>query len=292
MKSSALAISFFLQVLTSECLNIFNTVSNGVLPLKSEVEMILDLKNIQIPESIEKLDWYKEILKERENQGREAVQAAVSKMQRLTLQLDRSDGRPDINPDVLAEKFYSFAATCLRTEGAAWTAALGPFEYVGMRIRDCVEDFKVEGEEIRAINVAKMSSMMGKSLIDLDLKDLESIKKLEEFQPDQVNKILDLSVAITRIAIRYAIYKEVIEEHEPKPSSFSSLELKTKSEIVDPSLGKNPFEGKLIPTQQQLSNVMEFDLGVDEMDLPIKGSKTILIRRDHMQSFIENNEIK
>jgi len=62
--------------------------------------------------------------KEAENRckliGRASVDAALQRFQRLIQQLDRSDGRPDISYDQLADRFYDFIGTALRTPGEAY----------------------------------------------------------------------------------------------------------------------------------------------------------------------------
>jgi hypothetical protein len=99
--------------------------------------------------------------------GRSKVEQSIQIIQRLQLQLDRSDGRPDFTPDVLAEKYYDFLSTCLRTEGAAWTATLGPMEYVGLRMKDCIQVANAEGQNLRSLDVSKLCDTSAKILLDM-----------------------------------------------------------------------------------------------------------------------------
>ena len=95
------------------------------LPLNAaEIDMFLQRNPTSI-DGIADQPLYDQRLAKHAKSGRSEVEAAIKAFQRFTLQLDRSDGRPDISLPQLAEKFDDFVSTCVRTDGAAWTAAIG-----------------------------------------------------------------------------------------------------------------------------------------------------------------------
>lgn len=106
-----------------------SAAANQLLLLKSEIELLLNAS----PATGESVDaqflqaeicskekgaaqWVEEVVSEQKVCGKEAVEQVVQEAQRLLLQLDRSDGRPDLSAPVLANRFYALAATCLRTK--------------------------------------------------------------------------------------------------------------------------------------------------------------------------------
>ena len=96
------------------------------LPLNAaEIDMFLQRRNPIDLDVIANQPLYDQRLVKHAKSGRNEVEAAIKAFQRFTLQLDRSDGRPDISLPQLAEKFDDFISTCVRTDGAAWTAAIG-----------------------------------------------------------------------------------------------------------------------------------------------------------------------
>merc|ERR1711916_99460 len=92
-------------------------------------------------------------------------------MGRLQLQLDRSDGRTDITPEMISNIYFDFMSTCLRTEGGAWVAPLGPLQYVGFFLENFI---RVE-ETRRSIDVAAIADRMGQVLIDAPSLSDESL---------------------------------------------------------------------------------------------------------------------
>jgi len=140
-------------------------------------------------------------------QGRTAVSDRIKAIQRLQLQLDRSDGRSDMTSDLVADKYLSFLSTCLRTEGGAWTATLGPMEYVGLQISRHVSWSSAQRRPpTRIINLPALLIDMGNCLIDLpsDSTKVPAPLRLEAAQ----RRLQDLSLALTRVVCRYALLQE------------------------------------------------------------------------------------
>ena len=145
------------------------------------------------------------------SRGREYVSAAVKTIQRFCLQLDRSDGRPDISFQTTAEKFYDFVMTCLRTEGPAWTAVIGPFDYIGLRFKDYVS---ISGD-VRRVDLQRFSAAVGAILLDTPVQ-----QTCPELVMKNRSSFLDLNLALTRCILRYAIFQDVLEGADFKSSNL------------------------------------------------------------------------
>lgn len=294
-----------LMLVKIECYNFVNKYT-GLKLIKGEAELLIDNDQAQLlPDGVASTPWYEEMQKNRDTKGREHVEAAVKSIQRLTLQLDRSDGRADFTPDVLASKYYDFVSTCLRTGGSAWTAVLGPIEYVGLKLDKFLTSVEVGGEEIRVVNIGDMCYSMCSCLIDLNLKDKSAIEYLSKCDDTQVGKILDLSLALTRVALRYAVFKERLETHNPEQmeqtdtatqKSFTSLELQNTLEnapvVTTPAVTSQEFlEELVIPSNKRLALLLQFDLKVQEDDMPVKGSRRVMLRKDFIKDWVEQNDV-
>jgi len=156
-------------------------------------------------------------------QGREAVGDQIKTIQRLQLQLDRSDGRSDLTSDFVADKYFDFLSACLRTEGGAWTATLGPMEYVGLKISQHIS-WSIKEEEgqqqqqdesakippsTKVLSLPALLKQMGNCLIDLpsDPSKAPASLRVEAAQL----RLQDLSISLTRIACRYALLQEQLQ---------------------------------------------------------------------------------
>lgn len=144
------------------------------------------------------------------NKDRQAVGDSVKSIQRLQLQLDRSDGRPDFTSDVLAEKYFHFLSTCLRTEGGAWTVTLGPMDYVGLKMKQHISKSSTP-KPCRTINLKTLYDQMSSCLIDLPTDRSKISPSL--LLPDPQARIVDLSLTLTRIACRCALLSDQLEEN-------------------------------------------------------------------------------
>lgn len=162
--------------------------------LSSEVE-IDDALYVQVQEAMTS------------QKGRDSIDTLVKGIQRLQLQLDRSDGRSDITSDIIADKYYSFLSTCLRTEGGAWVAPLGPLQYVGYFIDKYVDT--TGSAERRVIDVSGLISRMNQVLIDLPSD--EAGQRIIAADASKQAHIQDLVISLIRLAVRFSIFKEILE---------------------------------------------------------------------------------
>lgn len=188
---------------------------------RSAMELVAASRSMQLELDEESATLYAEVVSPfvEASSGRSCVEENMKKVQRLQLQLDRSDGRSDITPGMIATTYFEFLSTCLRTEGGAWVAPLGPLQYVGFVIDQHISVH----EEERVVNVETMAERMGRVLIDLpaDNDSSPEAKKthaaLDDGKLQQV-VIQDCLICLVRTAVRFAIYKETLEG-QPTPAS-------------------------------------------------------------------------
>ena len=153
-------------------------------------------------------------------EGRAAVGDQIKAIQRLQLQLDRSDARTDLTSDLVADKYFQFLSTCLRTPGGAWTAGLGPMEYVGLDIKQHISWSSVTRQPpTRILSLPSLLGKMCSCLIDVpsDSSKIPAALRVEAAS----NKLQDLSLALTRVACRYALLKEQLEEGKSAEVAFA-----------------------------------------------------------------------
>jgi len=275
---------------------------NELVPLRTEAELQLDFDpNLILPDNLRNAQWYDELIKQRETSiGRESVQTSLKSIQRLMLQMDRSDGRPDLSPGLLASRYYDFVGTCLRSKGGAWTAVLGPLEYVGMRVGDHVVDRQISGQAIRIVNVVSLCASMSACLLDLNLQESDAATRALKLSGDNIVNILDLGLALTRVAVRYAILKEDLTSHERAGISdeiggtdvetFSSLELCTSLDD-GLSLSSSKYEEVVFPSSRRLHSILQYDLRLSDEDMPIKGASRIIVPKFLLKPWMEANSL-
>ena len=138
--------------------------------------------------------------------GRAEVEAAIKTFQRFTLQLDRSDGRPDITLAKLAEKDDDFVSTCLRTEGAAWTAAIGPLDYLGVKL----PTYRQRESHLYTIDVPALCVAVGTKLLDLPTSPAERNKIVDASDTNR-NAVWSLGLVVARLATRFALFEDVLQ---------------------------------------------------------------------------------
>mmetsp|Transcript_14931 Transcript_14931/g.24854 ORF Transcript_14931/g.24854 Transcript_14931/m.24854 type:complete len:321 (-) Transcript_14931:161-1123(-) len=300
----------------------FSFLGSALLPLRTEVEIALDFDaNFQFPQEIAASEWFKEVTEQRKaNAGPEAVSSAVSAMQKLAAE-DR-----DITCDDRALKYYDFLSTCLRSEGSSWTATLGSLESMGIRLTDHVDDVFIGQQTFRKIDTISLCRSIG-NCIGLDLAQSESVASTAKMNSDQVRNLLDLSLVITRLAIRYAIVKEQFEKHEAEPPSevdeeevpeavkraqqltkpaieaFDNLEIVTlesldsgtstidEGDALITAETLKSFKEIVVPGANRFGTLLEYDFNVPEEDLPIKGSSRVIIHRSALEEWWKANKL-
>ena len=177
-----------------------SSLSPSLLKIKSLKELAIIRKTIEYNQD--------ELLSEK---GSNAIQNGLAGVQRIQLQLDRSDGRPaSITTGFIANKYSMLISSSLRTEienydKKSWLAVLGPLEYVGYKMRDvitiddsCILDFPL------------MISKMKQILLDITSSDEDPIVNKKD--ENSAQEIINLTTLLARIALRYTINIDQFEE--------------------------------------------------------------------------------
>ena len=175
----------------------------------TEIELLL--LHTDIGESMKA--QFPEAIANSEVKGRESVDSAMQRYQRLVQQMDRSDGRPDISFDTLSERYFEFIGTCIRTPGQAWMAAVAGLQYVGI-FRDKFE--LDECGKYKIIDVAKLAYTSSRILLDLDGEKVKEISTVGDITAQL--KVQNLQLGLLRIAVRHAVAGENEGKTHPIPS--------------------------------------------------------------------------
>mmetsp|Transcript_26822 Transcript_26822/g.25681 ORF Transcript_26822/g.25681 Transcript_26822/m.25681 type:complete len:292 (+) Transcript_26822:72-947(+) len=210
LRISAIVIYSFALIIYSSIASSICTSSlrKSILPARSdaqvplisaEVDILMQRRNTKIGNIYATHDeLYNDRLAKNAIEGRSEVEAAIKNIQRFTLQLDRSDGRPDIELPVVAKKFDDFISTCLRTEGAAWTASIGPLEYLGLKL-DSIREKKDDCSII--FRTSDLCSTMVSCLLGVENSD----RLISVQSEDNKLAIWNLGILVTRVFLRYLI---------------------------------------------------------------------------------------
>lgn len=223
--------------------------------------------------------------------GREAVAEAGKAIQRLQLMLDRSDGRPDMTSDMLAEKYSAFLSTCLRTPGGAWTASLGPMDYVGVKLDQHVTTTTTTGAGagagakqrpgsggavVKELDLKSLFRQMASCLIDLDVSaPVPAALQAEEAH----RKVLDLSLAMVRVATRYAILADqLVVPGSDQPVDPFSFRLMTRGDVGAYEM----LSLDALRTTMRLDFKFHTDVSSDGMSLEVKSKDVQTWRESHL----------
>lgn len=265
-----ISLSLLLLMLIHTCSSLQIGALNGLkiqleVPsqlLRSNIELISsrDDMSAEIDDSLS--NAVNQLLDDMEvKKDRPQIEACVKNIQRLQLQLDRSDGRSDITSDIIADKYFEFCSTCLRTDGGAWVAPLGPLQYVGFFMSKQIDS--TTNPSTRIISLKGILTSMAQVLIDLPLN--QESPNLEKGEANA--KIIDLGLSLVRIAIRFAIFQETLEG---KPPIFD------KNSIPEEGTDNFPFDIKIdcdlnngIPKAGQIPlNDLDLTLQLDLLKSP------------------------
>lgn len=196
MKISILFIIIVLLLSYYYC----NCLSPSLLKIKNLKELAIIRNQIELNEN-------EIILCEK---GLNAIQNGLNGVQRIQLQLDRSDGRPaSITTGFIANKYSMLISSSLRTEledndKKSWLAVLGPLEYVGFKMKDII---KIDNNYI--LDSSLMIKKMKQILLDITSLDEDPlINKKDEVSAEDIR---NLSVLLSRIAIRYTLIDQFEE---------------------------------------------------------------------------------
>jgi len=144
---------------------------------------------------------FEQLFSAAQDKGRERVMEALKQHQRLVLQLDRSDGRSDLKPQYIAEKYRNLFSICFRTGGAAWTAAFNALQFSGLLMQNY---FYQKNDDF---------------ILDLDELCSDCSKRLLEYSPDSNQEkdeqhmfIQDMMLGVTRVMLRALLFhKELLQ---------------------------------------------------------------------------------
>ena len=207
--------------------------------------------------------------------GRTEVEAAIKAFQRFSLMLDRSDGRPDIGLVKLAEKYDDFVSTCLRTEGAAWTAAIGPLDYLGVKL----PAYRQRESHIYTIDVPALCVAVGTKLLDLPTSP-EERNKVVDASDNNRNAIWSLGLVIARLATRFTLFEDVLEGNAMQHSDPT---LVLRYQPVDDS-------DRCVPPAAVIESILHLDLGMDEYTVD-ESSAALITSRAAMATWVTKNNL-
>ena len=209
----------------------------------TELELLI-LSGAKLPTAVTSSDSYAEIAKVCESFGRQNVDEAMQRFQRLIQQLDRSDGRSDISYDVLSDRFYDFCGTCLRTKGEAWMAAIARLEFIGIVMNKFVINERNNSKEI---DIGLLLYTSARLLLDLDGPKFKKIADVGDSVKQ--GKMKDLMVGVIRLAMRQIVAGE---GERSKDAFILKLLYPTKLE---------PESLTALPSIDAIKCVLELDVG-------------------------------
>lgn len=180
-------------------------------------------------------------IKKRSKKDRELVDAAMQRFQRFTLQMDRSDGRPDLTYDILCDRYYDFMGTMLRNEGEAWRVGTAGLEYIGFKMDTFLQ--RETNEKYINIDIAKLAYVTCTFLLDLDSSKLKTV--IGTADKAKILKVQDVILAVLRLTIRHAI-------SESNGNLSSSLKIKSFT-------GLQPDAQVIVPSQKSVRTILDLD---------------------------------
>lgn len=155
--------------------------------------------------------------------GIDAINNGLQGVQRIQLQLDRSDGRPaSITIGNIANKYNILISSVLRTvledeeKKNIWLSILGPLEYVGFRINDMIKQDQVSILDLKIL-ILKMKRM----LLDISSNDEDPLYNNKDISSSEEMK--NLSVLLARIALRYSFFYDKLNEQVSSPLGIQIL---------------------------------------------------------------------
>ena len=147
-------------------------------------------------------------------------------------------------------KFNDFVSICLRTDGPAWTAAIGPLDYLGMKMAS----FYVKQEHLeskKSSTVVFDSAKLCKDIANrlLDLSDSSMVAMSIESR----DAFWNLCFVITRLAVRCILFESELEGNEEAKDDNVSLHIKYSG----------LSESNLQPPSYVLESILSLDMCMD-----------------------------
>lgn len=163
-------------------------------------------------------------------------------------------------------------STCLRTEGPAWTAAIGPLDYLGLKMAS----FHTKDSSTSAFDTPEFCNVVASCLLDLPNGEIEKVFAVSD---DNRNAIWDLGLVISRVAIRYGIFREELEGIEPNSlDNLGSLYIKYDKE-----------GSTTTPPAYILESILSLDLCLPYSD--DASSKCFVVSSEDLKSWKNKNQL-
>lgn len=151
---------------------------------------------------------------------------------------------------LVATKFNDFVSVCLRTDGPAWTAAIGPLDYLGMKMASfCVKQENLESKKSPTIVFDSSKLCKDIAVRLLDLSDSAMIALPVEGR----DAFWNLCFVITRLAVRCILFESELEGREEAKDNNVSLHVKYD----------DVSESNLRPPSYVLESVLSLDMCVN-----------------------------
>jgi hypothetical protein len=162
---------------------------------------------------------------------------------------------------VVASKFDDFTSTCLRTPGAAWTAALGPLDYLGVKMAPFRSLTMDSGLPVLTLDVPSISKAVATSLLDMPANDAERVKILQASDSDRY-ALWSLALMVSQLAVRFALLEHELEGTAP-PASTPALRVLFSAAVVDGSTNEQEKNGSTCPLDCIVESLLSLDLCLD-----------------------------
>lgn len=123
---------------------------------------------------------------------------------------------------MVAKKFNDFVSTCLRTDGPAWTAAVGPLDYLGLKVqkfrrKEIVSDSQSNRIVFETSNLCKD---VATRLLDIPVSQIDDLLNASN---ENKSAVWNLNFVIARMALRYTMFENELEGVEADGCLNTSL---------------------------------------------------------------------
>eukprot|EP00611_Tribonema_gayanum_P022985 TRINITY_DN4732_c0_g1_i3.p1 TRINITY_DN4732_c0_g1~~TRINITY_DN4732_c0_g1_i3.p1 ORF type:complete len:343 (-),score=131.61 TRINITY_DN4732_c0_g1_i3:150-1112(-) len=206
-----------------------------------------------------------------QNRGRPAVQAALSRFQRMVMQLDRSDGvGSTVDPGAFAVRYVDLINTCTRTGAAAWTAAVSGLQYAGLDLEAFVPlstdaaaaAAAAAAAPAKALDVGALAARCDARLLDFGKAALD----WRAVPPCSIAQCRDMVACAAQVALRLAMLQE--EWSADGPDTVRRREFGLRVSV--PSIAPAPY----VPHPGALELLLREDLGV-AFERGVEGAATV-----------------
>jgi hypothetical protein len=177
----------------------------------------------------------------------------------------------------VAQKFNDFVSICLRTDGPAWTAAVGPLDYLGLKVQKFRrKEFDQQTNRI-LFETPKLCVDVATRLLDLQVSQIEDSLNASE---ENKSAVWNLSFVIARMALRYTVFENELEGLEADRSTGAALHI-AYADDTSVSIAQ--------PPPYVLESILSLDLCVDyTID---SASRCFVIAGDELAAWKRKNSL-